>query len=124
MDAVPSINPPVASRALASTFGAILEAQSTPLRCIDLNDLIATFKRAGAVLLRGFSAKLDDFVWLTGKLCQDFSTYRGGGFRWGPLNRDSIGGNPTLMTVTGSGQGWPIPLHGEMYYLKQRPTML
>jgi alpha-ketoglutarate-dependent taurine dioxygenase len=112
------------SRKFAETFGTVLEGRSTPLRAIKRDDLIATFKATGVVVLRGFGAKLDDFVWLTENLCHDFSTYRGGGFRWGPLNRDAIGNNPTLMTVTGSGQGWPIPLHGEMYYMKQRPTML
>jgi Taurine catabolism dioxygenase TauD, TfdA family len=76
------------------------------------------------VIFRGFSASVGDFTWLTEALSREFSTYRAGGFRWGPLNRDSIGGNPTLMTVTGNGQGWPIPLHGEMYYLQRRPTML
>jgi alpha-ketoglutarate-dependent taurine dioxygenase len=109
---------------LAPTFGRIVEGDAAQLRSIDLDELIATFKRDGAVLLRGFQADVDDFRWLTSILCHDFSTYRGGGFRWGPLDRDAIGGDATLMTVTGSGQGWPIPLHGEMYYLQQRPTML
>jgi len=109
---------------LAPDFGRIIEGHSDALRSIDLQALTAAFKRDGAVLLRGFRAAVDDFVWLTGALCDDFSTYRGGGFRWGPLDRDSIGGDPTVMTVTGSGQGWPIPLHGEMYYLQQRPAML
>ena len=111
-------------RSLASTFGTVLFGDGNRLGELDRELVIALLEESGAVLLRGFASDDDDFVRFTGSITRDFSTYRGGGFRWGPLDRQSVDGNSTVMTVTGSGQGWPIPLHGEMYYLKQRPTLL
>jgi hypothetical protein len=69
---------------------------------------------ATAEAFRDFSATYGD----------EFSTYRGGALRWGPLDRQSVANDDTLMTTTGSQLGFAIPLHGEMYYMSHRPAMI
>jgi alpha-ketoglutarate-dependent taurine dioxygenase len=106
------------------TFGVVVEAGSPGLRSLDPGEVASLFKEHGAVLLRGFGAGVEDFLWLSDAMSSEFSTYRGGGLRWGPLDREAVGGNETLLTVTGGNRGFPILLHGEMYYLKKHPSIL
>jgi len=40
------------------------------------------------------------------------------------MGRQKVNGLDTLLTVTGSNQEFPIPLHGEMYYLDKPPALL
>lgn len=109
---------------LGQTFGVVVEAGATGLRSLEPAQVASLFKEHGAVLLRGFGAGVEDFLWLSDALSSEFSTYRGGGLRLGPLDREAVGGNETLLTVTGGNRGFPILLHGEMYYLKKHPSIL
>jgi len=76
------------------------------------------------VVFSGFDASIEDFENITGALSDDFHAYRGGGFTVGRLSRSTVNNNSTLMTATGSTQDFPLPLHGEMYYLSQPPDLI
>lgn len=86
-------------------------------------EVVARFREHGSLLLRGFPDE-GAFMAFTDAHGRRFSDYQGGGMRWGALDRESIGGNPTLLSVTGATQGFPMALHGEMYYLGTRPSIL
>lgn len=117
--------PPYAVRPLAQRFGAVVEARGErPLADLEPPEIARLFVDSGAVLLRGFQVDSPGFLELTSVYCRAFMTYQGGGIRFGPLDRQSIGGNPTLLTTTGHTQGFAMDLHGEMYYLKKRPEVL
>lgn len=114
-----------ATTPLHETFGMIVEAKGRgPLSALPRDEVAALFGRHGALLFRGFDTDSQAFVEFTSAYCEDFSTYRGGGFRWGSLDREKIDNNETLMSVTGSTQSFGLPLHGEMYYMSQRPSVL
>jgi alpha-ketoglutarate-dependent taurine dioxygenase len=91
---------------------------------VDARRVRELLREHGALLLSGFDCDADEFVAFTEKFAPTFSSYRGGAFQWAPFHREAIGGRPTLLTTTGASQGFPIPLHGEMYYLKRRPALL
>lgn len=108
---------------LSPAFGSVLEA--APGSALpDPAEVMRLGLEAGALLLRGFAFDLDSFVDFTNRCCAAFSTYVGGGIRFRALNRDSLGAGGTVMSTTGSSQSFPIPVHGEMYYQKQRPDVL
>lgn len=85
--------------------------------------VVARFRQHGVVRMRGFPGE-EDFIAFTEAHGQRFSDYLGGGMRWGALDREAIGGNPTLLSVTGATQGFGMALHGEMFYLGTRPSIL
>lgn len=111
---------------LKETFGLMIEACSPheKISALPQEEIIALFRQHGALLFRNFAVGTEDFLGFTSRYSQDFSTYQGGGFRWGSLDREKIGNNETLLSVTGSTQSFGIPLHGEMYYMRQKPTLL
>ncbi|MCM2292382.1 TauD/TfdA family dioxygenase [Allorhizobium sp. BGMRC 0089] len=86
--------------------------------------LNALIDEHGALLFRGAKGGLETFKAFSQRLASSFSDYRGGGLRFGPLDRDAIGGDNTVLSVTGAGQGFGIPLHGEMQYLPSPPELL
>jgi alpha-ketoglutarate-dependent taurine dioxygenase len=94
------------------------------LDALHRHDVVDLFRSEGALLFRGFSADTAAFTRFSGLCCTEFSTYKGGGFRWGYLNREAVGNLDTLMTTTGSTQGFALPLHGEMYYMLRRPSVI
>ncbi len=108
-------------RPLAASFGIVLGA-AAPARLEDLaaDEVGALLSRHGAVLWRGFQPSRDDFVAFSEACSRGFSTYQGGFFR----DRQPVGGRETLLTVTGSQEGFAIPLHGEMYYTARQPQVL
>ena len=104
-------------------FGCVLEAEpgSGLPSAASVMGLLAEHS---AVLMRSFPFDLDAFIAFTDHCCTSFSKYVGGGIRFRALNRESLGAGGTVMSTTGSTQAFPIPLHGEMYYQKQRPDVL
>lgn len=106
---------------LSPTFGAVVDAAQTSLDSVDVEELL---ERTGAVLFRGFKLDLDGFKKFSREHSGEFSDYEGGAFRAGALNRQKIGGDPTVLTTTGHSQGFPISLHGEMHYLKNPPEII
>lgn len=83
-------------------------------------EIVALFREHGALLFRGFGASREEFLAFTEGYSREFSRYEGGFFR----DRQPVGGNDTLLTVTGSQEGFAIPLHGEMYYAARQPQLL
>lgn len=110
---------------LHDSFGMIVEAE-TPGSIHDLpsDEVINLFKQHGALLFRNFEADSDAFLRFSSSYCKDFSSYQGGAFRLGPLDRKRVNNNDTLLTVTGPTTCYAIPLHGEMYYARKRPSIL
>jgi alpha-ketoglutarate-dependent taurine dioxygenase len=110
-------------RTIAPTFGCLLEPH-TPGVLPQRDEVLARFAEHGAVIMRGFPFTKDNFVAFSDACCASFSAYIGGGFRFRALDRESKDASGTVMTTTGSTQSFGIPLHGEMYYLVDRPDML
>lgn len=111
------------SAPLSLTFGVVLTG-SPGAGLPDTREIMNLFRDKGAVLLRSFEFNTDSFVSFSDECCASFSAYVGGGSRFRALNRESLGAGGTLMSVTGGSQAFPLPLHGEMYYQKERPDML
>src|SRR5437763_2679093 len=107
---------------LGPTFGTLVCADRPtippPEGVWDLLD------RSGAVLFRVFGFTPGSFVSFSDSCCSAFSTYVGGAFRFRSLDRVSLGAHGTLLSPTGATQAFAIPLHGEMYYQKDRPETL
>jgi alpha-ketoglutarate-dependent taurine dioxygenase len=108
-----------------STFGAVIERGSKfPSLPLDGSVLRTLLELERCVIFRGFGASIEAFQNLSNCLSDDFHTYRGGGFTVGKLSRSTVNSNRTLMTATGTTQDFPMPLHGEMYYLGAPPDLI
>jgi alpha-ketoglutarate-dependent taurine dioxygenase len=83
------------------------------------SDIASLFRSVGLLLFRNFDASIPEFKRFTESICQDFMTYEGGASA-----RSIVDNDPTLMTVTEPSHRFGIPLHGEMYYAKERPQIL
>jgi|GEM_PF-1736176 len=110
---------------LNDNCGLIIEPGviSDPLN-LDTNKLNALFKKHRALYFKGWNMNFTMFQELSARLCKNFSSYEGGGFRFKQLNRDFVNKDKTIMTTTGSTQGFPIPLHGEMHYMGIPPELI
>jgi hypothetical protein len=106
------------------TFGLMLSGEHRELLGVDPVTLCQAVQSAGAVLLRDPEMDIPGFLQLSGACSASFSNYAGGGFQGGPLHRDIIGEDPTLMTVSGRTQAFGVPLHGECFYQRERPQLL
>ena len=82
-------------------------------------DIAAALRKNGALLFRGFQGDTSAFKRFTDGLCPDFMKYEGGASA-----RKKVDGHETLLTVTEPSMLHGIPLHGEMYYMKNRPSVL
>jgi alpha-ketoglutarate-dependent taurine dioxygenase len=94
------------------------------LESLDRDQITSLFREQGALLFRGFGTSTEEFVTFSDRFSSEFSSYEGGALRFGSLERTSIAGSKTLLSTTGAGQSFPIPLHGEMYYFKQQPELI
>lgn len=103
-----------------------IEKGSSNASCaeIDREEVRAALLTSGSVAIRGFNASLDDFVSISSAVCANWHDYRGGGFRFGSLDRATVDVESSILTATGSTQTFPVPLHGEMYYMRERPEVL
>ena len=100
------------------------ESDDSSFADIDPQEVARALRTAGSVAIRGFDASLDDFVSISDAICADWHDYRGGGFRFGSLDRATVDTESSILTATGSTQTFPVPLHGEMYYFQERPQVL
>jgi alpha-ketoglutarate-dependent taurine dioxygenase len=82
-------------------------------------ELIQLFKLHGALLLRGFNFTKESFRDFTASITPEFIGYQGGAYA-----RDPIDGDSTVLSVTGQRQFFAVPMHGEMCYQKNPPTIL
>jgi len=112
---------------IADEVGVVVEPTGErSILDLDREAVVKLFTESGAVLFRGFGLDLDGFNRFSGSLSAGFLTYRGGSYvRRGV--RDST--DPTLLSTShefGSAtqDTFALPLHGEMYYLDQRPAVL
>ncbi len=113
------------TKSLHQTFGLMIEAgDCTSVDKLPATEFIQLFKQHGALLLRDFKVDTETFLNFTSLYTREFSTYQGGGLRWGQLDRKQIDGHETLLSVTGSTQSFAVPLHGEMYYMRRKPGIL
>jgi alpha-ketoglutarate-dependent taurine dioxygenase len=110
---------------IGATFGIVIDKRDgLEVSNLDEEWIAQIFRERGAILFRGFKATVTDFEKLTQLLSHNHLTYKGGGWRGGVLDRSSVNGNPTLLTATGKTQDFPIPLHGEMYYVGTPPEIV
>jgi len=113
--------------ALAPDFCARVEPmKEKALDSCGTEQVVDLLKRFGAIAFMGFGAAVDTFTAFTARFGTDCLTYRGGGYA---RRCAGDGRDPTLLSVsfapTREGQpGFPLPLHGEMYYLDVRPAIM
>jgi alpha-ketoglutarate-dependent taurine dioxygenase len=93
---------------------------------LDPEQVVDVFTRAGAVLFRDFDLDLDRFNRFSAAFSTEFMTYRGGSYVRRTVNE---GKDATLLSTSHEfGHGvqdmFALPLHGEMYYLGNRPLLL
>jgi len=105
----------------------------TEIRCetgdsisdLDIQKLIELFKKSGVLLFKDFNADLDEYNSFAEQFGADFMTYKGGGYIRRKVNE---GVDETLLSVNydhGREQDtFGLPLHGEMYYVDNRPVAL
>lgn len=110
---------------IAPTFGAIVERSSEVSSLpVSGNEIASIFRDSRCILFRGFAATVEQFEQLTSQFTENFMSYQGGGFTIGPFSRSALNENKTLLTATGKTQEFPLPLHGEMYYLSRPPDLI
>ena len=93
---------------------------------LDTGKIISFFKNSGLVHFRGFDVDTDKFQKFSNLFGTEFITYMGGGYIRKTINED---GDRTVLSVTYSAgatqqKTFGLPIHGEMYYLKNRPTLI
>ncbi|UFP94827.1 TauD/TfdA family dioxygenase [Gloeobacter morelensis] len=101
-------------------FGTTFEAApGEDLFALDSMRVIEAFRSTGYVYFSGFGADTKAFLRFSELYCTEFRPYVGGAY-----SRETIGGDKTLMSVTGHKLRFAVPMHGEMYYLLHHPTVL
>lgn len=83
------------------------------------DQIVDLFKNRGLLLFRGFDLSQEGFIKFTEQLTPNFMDYSGGAYA-----RESIGGDETVLSVTGNRQFFGVPFHGEMFYTQNRPSIL
>lgn len=105
---------------VAETFGTTLLGTTEADICeLDQTEVINSFKSSSLLLFRGFDGGIETFKTFTERFSTNFVSYVGGAY-----SREMINGDKTLLSVTGGKQNFPVPLHGEMYYRKQKPDII
>lgn len=108
-------------------FGTIVEPTGdTALADLPRDEMIELYKSAGMLYFRGFNAEVEDFESFSNRFTTDFMDYQGGGYKRRVINE---AGDKSIMSVNydigKSTQGmFALPLHGEMYYVKNRPAAI
>lgn len=112
---------------MQENFGTVLTAaDGETVYDIDSDEVISLLKERGTVLFRGFKASREDFDAFTDRISPDYMNYRGGGYIRKAIGEDE--GKALLSTRYDHGREkqltFGLPLHGEMYYIDHRPTLL
>jgi alpha-ketoglutarate-dependent taurine dioxygenase len=111
---------------LFETFGVAVTAPGTRLVDLRLDDVVRVFTETGLILFRGFDTSVEDFERFGDLLSGDFMVYTGGGY----VRRTVDTASGTIQSVNYylRGDDWQstfeLPVHGEMYYLSQRPLVM
>jgi alpha-ketoglutarate-dependent taurine dioxygenase len=105
---------------LSDQFGTIIASDGDDdLFSCDHDTVVKLFQDTGAVWFRGFGINREAFKEFTNQYSRSFMPYIGG-----TLPREAIDGDETLLSVTGNRATFGIPLHGEMIYYANRPSLL
>jgi alpha-ketoglutarate-dependent taurine dioxygenase len=93
---------------------------------LDRDRIIELIKSSGVVFFKGFRCDTADFEAFTNRFSNDFMNYKGGRYFRRAVNDDG-----TITSVAYHLQGddkeqdtFPLPMHGEMYYLEHRPVLI
>ncbi|MDX2271936.1 MAG: TauD/TfdA family dioxygenase [Cyanobacteriota bacterium] len=103
----------------AETFGTFIYSNQASIFCLERNQILEIFKDKGAILFRDFNLSLIDFKSFSSLFCDHFMPYRGGA-----IPREVIDNDNTVLSVTGNHLKYAVSLHGEMYYMDERPDLL
>lgn len=113
---------------LYEEFGTRVEAaDNSNIFELDTEKLIGLFKNSGVLHFRGFDVDTEKFQQFSNFFGTEFVTYAGGGYIRRTINED---GDKTVLSVTYNKPGsiqqrtFGLPIHGEMYYLKNRPAVI
>ena len=115
----------VSKSKITDSFGLVIEPGdiTNPME-LDVKELSEWFKAHRTLYMKGWNFEVDAFKEFSQRLCKNFSSYEGGGFRFKELDREFINSDKTIMTTTGHTQGFLIPLHGEMHYTGNPPPLI
>ncbi|MGH8641096.1 MAG: TauD/TfdA family dioxygenase [Burkholderiales bacterium] len=112
---------------LTEAFGAVVRCgRGETLADVDRDTIVGLFKERGVVLFKDYDADLDAFNGFAARFGSEFMTYKGGGY----IRSKAKGGDDqTLLSVSydygrEKQDTFGLPLHGEMYYVDNRPVML
>jgi alpha-ketoglutarate-dependent taurine dioxygenase len=110
----------ITTASLSNDFGTtILGSADKNIFELNREDVINLFNSSSALLFRGFNVDTDTFKKFTELFSTNFVSYVGGAY-----SREMINGDKTLLSVTGGKLHFAVPLHGEMYYRKQKPDII
>ena len=104
---------------LFDTLGTTILGKNSEICELDKAEVIDKFNSSSLLLFRGFDIDTDKFKTFTELFSTNFVSYVGGAY-----SREMINGDKTLLSVTGGKEAFPVSLHGEMYYRKQKPDIL
>jgi len=112
---------PIKINPLYNDLGTIISTSGkVDILELDRTEVINEFNSSNLVLFRDFALNADKFNKFTELFSTNFIFYAGGAYRRKMINDDE-----TLLSVTGADEdNSAIPLHGEMYYKKQKPTLV
>ena len=114
---------------ISEEFGTrILATDKSDIFAIDQENIRTLFKKSGVLLFRDFNINTDKFEQFTNLFGTEFMHYIGGAQVRKIINEN---GDKTISSVnfyTDSDKQqkrtFKLPLHGEMFYTKSRPTLL
>ncbi len=114
---------------ISEEFGTrILATDKSNIFAIDQENIRSLFKKSGVLLFRDFDINTDKFEQFTNLFGTEFMHYIGGAQVRKIINKN---GDQTISSVnfyTDSDKQqkrtFKLPLHGEMFYTKSRPTLL
>jgi alpha-ketoglutarate-dependent taurine dioxygenase len=114
---------------ISEEFGTkIVATDNSNLLKIDLEKIISFFKKSGVLFFREFDVDTDKFEQFTNLFGAEFMPYIGGAQVRNIINKN---GDQTISSVNfyadeekKQKRTFKLPLHGEMFYTKTRPTLL
>ena len=114
---------------ISEEFGTrIVATDKSNIFAIDQENIRSLFKKSGVLLFRNFDINTDKFEQFTNLFGTEFMHYIGGAQVRKIINKN---GDQTISSVnfyTDSDKQqkrtFKLPLHGEMFYTKSRPTLL
>lgn len=105
---------------LTPDYGVTVEGQpGESLLDLDLARVAKLYRLHGAIWFHGFDPSVENFKKFTSSLSTSFIEYVGGA-----MSRTPIGGDQTVVAVTGATDNFGVPLHAELYYRAKHPRLL